>query len=84
MNDEAYDLDSLRELVRKLIKENKDLKMLLSDNGIPFKTEDIFETEYNNPDYDLDQQGRIYEKQITLDLANRFYGMFWGWSPGLL
>lgn len=54
MNDEAYDLDSLRELVRKLIKENKDLKMLLSDNGIPFKTEDIFETEYNNPDYDLD------------------------------
>lgn len=78
MNDEAYDLDSLRELVRKLIKENKDLKMLLSDNGIPFKTEDIFETEYNNPDYDLDQQGRIYEKQITLDLANRFYGMFWG------
>lgn len=42
MNIEAYNLDSLRGIVRKLQAENDKLKVKLEEAGIPFDLEDIF------------------------------------------
>lgn len=38
MNIEAYNLDSLRKLVRDLQKENKELRSLLNNAEIPYST----------------------------------------------
>ncbi|MBR4610761.1 MAG: DEAD/DEAH box helicase family protein [Erysipelotrichaceae bacterium] len=78
MNLESYDLDSLRRLVRRLIEENNNLKKQLSEADIPFESEDFFNNISEYDDYDEDQAGRIYEKQISEQLANHFYAMFWG------
>jgi hypothetical protein len=43
MNIEAYNLDSLRKLVRNLQSENQKLKEQLKEAGIPFDSENIFE-----------------------------------------
>ncbi len=56
MNIEAYNLDSLRKLVRKLQAENRSLKEQLEAANIPFDTEDIFEEKIENTEeYDPDQ-----------------------------
>ena len=78
MNLESYDLDSLRRLVRRLMEENNNLKRQLSEADIPFESEDFFNYVSEDDDYDEDQAGRIYEKQINEQLANHFYAMFWG------
>ena len=76
MNLESYDLDSLLRLVRRLIEENNNLKRQLSEADIPFESEDFFNDVSEDDDYDEDQAGRIYEKQINEQLANHFYAMF--------
>ena len=43
MNIDAYNLDSLRMLVRKLEKENQNLKQKLNEANIPYNSENIFE-----------------------------------------
>lgn len=58
MNIGSYDLDSLRKLVRKLEKENQQLKSILKREKIPFSKEDIFDTENENDEYDIDQGDR--------------------------
>ena len=79
MNIEAYDLDTLRKLVRDLQAENKSLKECLSENHIPFESDDIFESVRRAPDeYDPDQASLIEPISVTDDVARRFYGMFWG------
>ena len=80
MNIEAYDLDSLRGLVRSLQKENFILKEKLKKANIPFDDENPFEgSDSNMEKYDPDQGGRIlHPGYITEDMAKRFYSMFWG------
>ena len=59
MNIDAYNLDSLRVLVRKLEKENKNLKQKLNEANIPYNSENIFvESSEENAEYDLDQGGK--------------------------
>lgn len=79
MNIEAYDLDSLRGLVRRLQMENCRLKEQLKAANIPFDDENIFEEKIENTEeYDPDQGGRISEKYITEDMARWYFSMFWG------
>ena len=70
MNIDAYNLDSLRALVRKLEKENQNLKQKLKEANIPYSSENIFaESSEENAEYDLDQGGRIMECYITENMA---------------
>lgn len=79
MNIEAYNLDSLRKLVRRLQDENHKLKEQLKAANIPFDTDDIFEEETGNEEaYDPDQGGRVIRKYITEDMARWYFSMFWG------
>ena len=79
MNIEAYNLDTLRKLVRKLEKENQSLKEKLKEANIPYNSEDVFnELSEENTEYDLDQGGRIIERYITEDMAKWYFSMFWG------
>ncbi len=79
MNIEAYNLDSLRKLVRSLQDENKRLKEQLDKANIPYDTENVFAEKIENlQEYDPDQGGRILSRYITKDLANRYFSMFWG------
>ena len=80
MNIDAYNLDSLRTLVRKLEKENQNLKQKLNEANIPYSSENIFaEFSEENAEYDLDQGGRIvYPGYITENMTKRFFSMFWG------
>lgn len=79
MNIEAYNLDSLRKLVRNLQDENGRLKELLDKADIAYEPADVFEEKIENiEEYDPDQGGRIQSKYITEELANRFFAMFWG------
>ena len=66
MNIDAYNLDSLRTLVHKLERENKNLKQKLNEANIPYNSENIFaESSEENAEYDQDQGGRIMERYIT-------------------
>lgn len=79
MNIEAYNLDSLRKLVRDLQDENKRLKMQLEKANIAYESENLFEEKIEtNEEYDPDQGERILSKYITEDLVNKYFAMFWG------
>lgn len=79
MNIEAYNLDSLRKLVRNLQDENRRLKMQLEKANIAYESENPFEEKIEtNEDYDPDQGERILSKYITEDLVNKYFAMFWG------
>lgn len=79
MNVEAYNLDSLRKLVRSLQDENRRLKETLEKANIAYEKENVFENKIENiEEYDPDQGGRILDRYITKDLANRYFSMFWG------
>lgn len=79
MNIEAYNLDSLRKLVRNLQEENKELKIILDKANIPYADSEAFlENPIHSEDYDLDQGGRINYQPIDNAMAVRFFAMFWG------
>ena len=78
MNIEAYDLDSLRDLVRKLQKENRRLKQQLKQAAVPYDEQNIFDEKCVENEYDPDQGARIMSVYISEKLANHFFGMFWG------
>lgn len=79
MNIEAYNLDSLRKLIRSLQDENKRLKELLDKADIAYVSKSVFEEKIEtNEEYDPDQGERIQSKYITEELAKRFFSMFWG------
>ena len=79
MNIHAYTLDSLRKLIRRLQKENAELRLQLK-NAYQTKTEaSIFENNYEvEPEYDEDQGGRIISRYISADMATAFFTLFWG------
>ena len=79
MNIEAYNLDSLRKLVRALQAENKELRELLEKAEIPYSNSEVFaDTPIRKEEFDLDQGGRITQQFIDKKLAVRFFSMFWG------
>lgn len=79
MNIEAYNLDSLRRLVRSLQDENKKLKAQLNKANIAYEPEHVFDEKIENAEeYDPDQGGRILSKYITEDMVNKYFAMFWG------
>ena len=79
MNVEAYNLDSLRALIRSLQDENLRLKALLDQANVAYETADIFDKKLDCIEvYDPDQGGRILDTFITKELANQFFSMFWG------
>lgn len=79
MNIEAYNLDSLRRLVRSLQDENKKLKTQLNKANIAYEPEFVFEEKIEtSEEYDSDQGGRILSKYITEDMVNKYFAMFWG------
>ena len=60
MNIEAYDVDSLRKMVRLLEYENKILKDKLKKAGISYEEVNPFEEKIESAEeYDLDQGSRI-------------------------
>lgn len=80
MNIEAYDIDSLRKLVRSLQSENTTLKAQLQKANIPYEDYSHFEEKIENlENYDPDQGERIINPEyITDDMAKRYFAMFWG------
>ena len=80
MNVEAYDIDSLRKLVRSLQSENTTLKAQLQKANIPYEDYSHFEEKIENlENYDPDQGERIINPEyITDDMAKRYFAMFWG------
>lgn len=79
MNIEAYNLDSLRRLVRSLQDENKKLKAQLDKANIAYESEHVFDEKMETAEeYDPDQGGRILSKYITEDMVNKYFAMFWG------
>ena len=79
MNIEAYNLDSLRKLVRSLQDENKRLRAQLEKVNIAYEFQDVFEDKIEtNEEYDPDQGGRILSKYITKEMVNKYFAMFWG------
>ena len=78
MNVDAYNLDSIRSLVRRLQAENKTLRELLAENHIPAEESNVFQTETVPDEYDPDQASRIVPLDVTDDLARRFFRLFWG------
>lgn len=66
MNVEAYDLDSLRKLVRSLQDENRRLKELLDKADIAYESENVFDEKIESiEEYDSDQGGRIRRISIV-------------------
>ena len=79
MNIEAYDLDSLRKIIRELQEENESLKEQLKQAGAAYNEQDFFSDRIEEcEEYDPDQGARIYRPFITRDHAQAFFKMFWG------
>ena len=80
VNVEAYDVDSLRKIVRTLEYENRLLKDKLKKASIPYDERNPFEEKVENAEeYDLDQGERIVRPpSITEEMAIRFFSMFSG------
>lgn len=79
MNIEAYNLDSLRRIVRRLFSENRRLKQQLKEANIAFDSEDPFsESIEQTEEYDPDQGARINSLYITENMVRQFFTMFWG------
>ncbi len=79
MNIDAYNTETLRDIVRKLEKENNDLKEQLRKLQIPFESENPFDENQNDFSYDDDQGGRIIPPRYIDDrMVDWFIGRFHG------
>ena len=79
MNIKAHTTDTLRRLVRRLQKENQELRELLAAHDIPFPSASDLDTENASPiECDPDQGARIQKIWITDELAEHFFRMFYG------
>ncbi len=68
------DLDSY---IESLEIENRYLKSLLDEAGIPYDVSEV-ENSVKVESYDPDQGARILPRAITKEDANKFYDRFWG------
>jgi len=74
MNIKPHNLDSLRKLIRQLQRENKELKSLLDEAGIPYGEASIFQdSPTQSEEYDLDQGSRIETLVVNDRTARRFF-----------
>ena len=73
-----HDLNSLREIIRKLQNENINLKQLLDKNHIVYEQSAALKEETSSDDYDEDQGSRIIPLNLDIKMAKEFYGYFWG------
>ena len=78
MRTSVHDLNSLRDIIRRLQDENVTLKKLLDEHGINYDSSEIIDASDTPDDYDEDQGGRIIPFYPTLDMAKEFYSYFWG------
>lgn len=79
MNIKVHSLESLRKIIRRLEKENRELKHLLKSAGVNFADQNSFDPHIDRIEsYDFDQGARINEKFITMNEVQSFYRMFWG------
>lgn len=78
MNLKAYDVDSLRKIVRELQEENEELREQLHRQNIPAAESQAFLIRRNEDLYDPDQGARIEHPFITREMLNLFYKMFQG------
>ncbi len=65
----------LEKRIQFLEKENRYLKHLLADAGIPYSGKNI---DGSGVEYDPDQGARILPRNITETDAKMFFSMFWG------
>ena len=73
-----HNLNSLREIIRKLQDENTSLNRLLDENGIDYESDEIVDKTDISDEYDEDQGGRIIDMNPNLEMAIDFYSYFWG------
>ena len=80
MNIEAYNVESLRRIVRELQKENVLLKKRLKKEKINFDENNPFEERIEHEEeYDPDQGARIIHPPfITEQMVRYYFSMFWG------
>ena len=79
MNLEVCSTEYLRDLFRKLEKENQYLKSLLDKAEIPYAHNEHFDVDpTETAEYDVDQSSRISEYELNRETANKFFSMFWG------
>ena len=77
MNVEAYNLDSLRALVRSLQDETSVVRPCWIRRMLHMRRRDIFDKKLDCIEaYDPDQGGRILDTFITKELANQFFPCF--------
>lgn len=71
MKIEQHNLNSLREIIRKLEDENKRLKAKLREYNINFNDDNLqIDEVQNEEDFDIDQANRIKSFEINKDLAS--------------
>lgn len=78
MNLEAYDVESLRQLVRDLQNENEALRAQLHRQNIPAAESMAFRSCRKEDLYDPDQGARIEHPTITREMLSLFYKWFHG------
>lgn len=78
MNLEAYDVESLRQIVRDLQNENEALRAQLHRQNIPAAESMAFHSCRKEDLYDPDQGARIEHPTITREMLSLFYKWFHG------
>lgn len=78
MRIDEHNLDSLRRVIRDLQQENENLKVLLDRHQIAYEQKSILEEQPVLDVYDEDQGARILPLGPTEEMANEFFGYFWG------
>ena len=78
MNLEAYDVESLRQIVRDLQNENEALRAQLHRQNIPAAESMPFRSCRKEDLYDPDQGARIEHPTITREMLSLFYKWFHG------
>ena len=78
MRIDEHNLDSFRRVIRDLQQENENLKALLDQHQIAYEQKSVLEEQPVPDDYDEDQGARILPLDPTEEMANEFFGYFWG------
>ena len=80
MRNSIENISQLQKKLNDLQLENRILKNILDKAGLSYhKVLSAFEQIDNKESYDLEQGKRIIHPQaITENMANQFFGMFWG------
>lgn len=78
MRIDKHNLNSLREIIRKLEEEIVRLRKILEESNIVYDVNNSDKQNNINSDYDINQGDRIKNVIITKDLARKYYYYFWG------